>query len=222
MKIYQVEVSNFCNLKCNYCPHPIQKREKGNMSFDTFKKVIELTKKCKQNQLYLHNFGEPLLNPLLENFIIYANENGIECSFYTNGIGLSSKRLLSLCNAGLKKISISNHTPNADIKVKKIINKLNLPIQIEDVYTSVIHHNWAGQISSKNCEYICNKSLEPCIFERKNAFVVLWNGDISACCLDCNGVSVKCSISDLLKDEYQFSRFCLCDSCDLMRGEELL
>ncbi len=69
MKVYQIEISNHCNLSCNYCPHPNQKRDKGYMSMETFKISIKLLKKCGQKIAYLHNFGEPLLHPKIFDFI---------------------------------------------------------------------------------------------------------------------------------------------------------
>lgn len=82
MKIYQVEVSNYCNLSCEYCPYPKQYRKKGFMDKRTFETVIQLAKKCNQNLLYLHNFGEPLLHPGLVQFVEIAKKENIECRFF--------------------------------------------------------------------------------------------------------------------------------------------
>lgn len=221
MKIYQVEISNYCNLSCEYCPHSFQKREKGFMSFETFKNVVELAKKCDQTLLYLHNFGEPLLHPQLDQFILYASKNNIECSFYTNGVLFSEVIAKKLYGAGIRKISISNHSPNAETCVVSAIKAADVPIVIEEVYVPNKRHNWAGQISAEKCDYVCKFSKSPCIFERENAFVVLWNGDIASCCLDCEGASVEYRVTDILHNQkYSFKKFKLCNCCDLMRGYE--
>jgi len=222
MKIYQIELSNYCNLSCNYCPHPKQKRQKGFMDLATFKKVVELAKKCGQSLLYLHNFGEVVLHPDLAEFVRYAKDEGMECSFFTNGVLLTEELLKSLYCAGLKRISISNHVSNADVLVRELIEKANLPISIDEVYDVGKRHNWAGQIPKTECDYVCQSSNKPCIFERENAFVVLWNGDISSCCIDCEGVSVHYTVDNLLIYDYEFRRSQLCNSCDLMRGDEAL
>lgn len=222
MKIYQVELSNYCNLSCKYCPHPNQKRSKGFMDLQTFKKVVTLAKKCGQSLLYLHNFGEVALHPHLTEFIMYAKEQGLECSFFTNGVLFTKDMLKSLYNAGLRKISVSNHIGNADVMVKSLIENVGLPIVIDEVYDVGVRHNWAGQIPETECEHICQRSDEPCIFERENAFVILWNGDVASCCIDCEGVSKYYTVDDLLTGNYEFIRCHLCDSCDLMRGDEVL
>ena len=222
MKIYQVEISNYCNLKCEYCPHPLQKREKGVMSFDIFKKVVTLAGRCNQTLIFLHNFGEPLLHPDLYKFIEYAASQGLDCSFYTNGLLLNSEKIRELYSVGLTHFSISNHKPGTDLYVKSEVLKANVPIIIDEVYNPIFKHNWAGQVSSEKCNYICKSNNVPCIFERENAFVVLWNGDIATCCLDSNGKSIRMNIDHLLYEDYTFKKYSLCSSCDLMRGSEEL
>lgn len=222
MKIYQVEISNYCNLKCTYCPHSIQTRKKGFMTLETFNKVLMLAKKCQQKMIYLHNFGEPLLHPKLELFIQTAKEKEIECSFYTNGVMLDSKRIDSLYTAGLRRISISNHIRGASEKALEEIRKSNSNLCIEEIYEPTFIHNWCGQIRYDGCTHICVADSSPCIFEKQNAFVVLWNGDIASCCLDCNGISSSLTIDDLLQEDYIFKKCKLCLNCDLMRGEEQL
>lgn len=222
MKIYQIELSNYCNLSCKYCPHPNQKRQKGFMDLSIFKKVVALAKKCGQSSLYLHNFGEVALHPNLVEFIRYAREEGVECSFFTNGVLFTEELIKTLYSAGLRKISISNHVSNADVLVRELIEKANVPILIDDVYDVGVRHNWAGQIPETECDHVCQPNDEPCIFERQNAFVVLWNGDIASCCIDCEGVSKHYTVDDLLNNDYVFIRSRLCNSCDLMRGDEEL
>lgn len=222
MKIYQVEISNYCNLACNYCPHPFQIRKKGMMSIYTFNQVLMLAQKCEQSILYLHNFGEPLLHPKLELFIKMARDKGIECSFYTNGVLLNSERVDSLYNAGLRKISISNHIEHTSEKVLEEMSKSNHSLEIEEIYNPTILHDWCGQVQFDGCTHYCSKENSPCIFEKQNAFVVLWNGDIASCCLDCNGESSHSTVKDLITGEYKFKKNRLCLNCDLMRGDEQL
>ena len=97
-----------------------------------------------------------------------------------------------------------------------------MPIKIEDIYIPIEVHNWAGQVKDDRCNHFSKKDNTPCIFQRKDAFVILWNGDIASCCLDCEGISVKQNIDDVLKKGYKFSPFKLCSNCDLMRGDEEL
>lgn len=222
MKIYQVEICNLCNLSCAYCPHPAQTRKKGFMSKETFAQVLTLAQKCGQSVLFLHNFGEPLLHPLLEQFIKMAAEKGIECSFYTNGLLLNRERIDRLFQAGLRKICVSNHVKDATQKVLEEVEKSQSHLEIAESYTPTFLHDWCGQVRYEGCSHICSESTEPCIFERQNAFVVLWSGEIAACCLDCNGISSRFTVEELLQREYTFQKSSLCLRCDLMRGEEAL
>jgi len=222
MKLYQVEISNVCNLTCVYCPHPQQKRKKGYMTSETFRKVVAVAKRCGQNLLYLHNFGEPLLHPQLAMFLRYASEQGVECSFFTNGLLASPQVLQQLYNSGLRRISISDHVAGSGQVVWQTIQQNGLSIRIDEIYTPTVRHNWAGQVDAIYCEHLCHAIQEPCIFAREDAFVILWNGDVAACCIDCEGVSVRCTVDDLLRQDYCFHAHRLCAHCDLMRGYEAL
>lgn len=51
------------------------------MSFKTFKDAVELVIRCEQKEIYLHNFGEPLLHPDIILFINYSIEKGLIPNF---------------------------------------------------------------------------------------------------------------------------------------------
>lgn len=121
MFIYQIEVINICSLECTYCPHPIQQRKKGLMSLDTFKQCVALFKSSmNRNTLRLHNFGEVLLHPELPTFLRYAAGQGVECSFFTNGLtmrGVPFDREFwkNLADHGLKTVDFSAHKMSAEL-----------------------------------------------------------------------------------------------------------
>ena len=54
-RIYQAELSSFCNMKCTYCPHPTMKRAKGYMSASVLDAIISHLKATGQLQLVLHH-----------------------------------------------------------------------------------------------------------------------------------------------------------------------
>lgn len=223
MKIYQIEVSNYCNMSCSYCPHHTQKRQKGNMSMETFQKVVNLAAALDQRMLFLHNFGEPILNPLIFDFIQFAGTKGIECSFYSNGSLLTRNILRELFHAGLKRICISDHIKDMHNHIRDILVCEGIPIRIESHFDISSIHDWAGQVTTEEKEIFTSEIPNACIFERQNAFVVLWNGDITTCCIDCEGISVSMNLDELIATKsYKFSKFSLCNQCGLMRGEEVL
>ena len=61
-----IEITNVCNLKCNFClPH---NRKNRFMNFEEFKIILDKIKPYT-NYIYLHVKGEPLLHPDIDKFI---------------------------------------------------------------------------------------------------------------------------------------------------------
>lgn len=227
-KVMQIEVSNLCSLTCVYCPHPTQVRPKGNMSMDNFKKCIELVKRsdnpqlCGKKFVYLNHFGEPLLNPLLPEFIAYSVSQNIEVSLASNGVDYD-KNLFpqelwrTLAAAGLKHVMISSHVKSA----------MSLRKHIGDIIDHVVVwqpkrqnlHNWAGQVNMEKFKLVDRPIPEsPCDYEIHDMFAITWDGKLAACCYDIEG-SVSLSIDDVLNAGFKFRRISLCSNCRLGRGD---
>ena len=104
-KVY-VEITNICNMNCSFCHG--HRRAPKQMSESEFSiildKLVEQTK-----YIYYHLMGEPLVHPLLPNFIKIANERGYKSIITTNGT-LLAKRKDELLSAGLHKVNISLHS----------------------------------------------------------------------------------------------------------------
>jgi Radical SAM superfamily len=220
--IYQIEVSNICSLKCTYCPHPEQQRTKGMMSLEVFQKCVELFGICQNKAtLRLHNFGEVLLHPQLPVFIKYADERGVKCSFFTNGLTMkktpfSREFWRNLADHGLETIDFSSHELKLE-EFQEIVDGVVKIGRVYDPHTRVLG-TWAGQTGPPEIPV-----PEPCIFERMNAMVVLWDGRISSCCLDVEGQAKGLHIDDLLRDKsYKFIPIRLCNTCSSMRHQENL
>ena len=100
-----LEITNRCNLDCVFCPKT--HREKHTMSPDEFH---TLTDKLagKIRFLYFHVMGEPLLHPLLPEFIRTARQKGFFPVLTTNGTLLS--RRPEILDALPHKIQISLHS----------------------------------------------------------------------------------------------------------------
>lgn len=225
MKVYQIEISNLCNLTCGYCPHPTQERHKGLMSAETFVKAIELVHRCGQKRAYLHNFGEPLLHPLIFEFIKHASAKGVLVSFYTNGLLLDEAVAERLYAAGLREICISEHKAGEIDRIQLLLRRHSIPIKIADMFrpSKRTLHTWADQVSSlTNNTSPKWKVHSPCVFEREKAVVILWDGRVNICCIDTEGAGARGTVDDYLAnpDCYHFQPIPLCHNCDLMRGEE--
>jgi len=102
-----VETSNLCNINCESCPTPrrLIKRERKNMAFSDFRKIIDNSKDII-SKVILHWTNEPLTNPELPDFIRYCKNQGLKTYLSTNGILLNKKVSKELIKSGLNEIDI--------------------------------------------------------------------------------------------------------------------
>jgi radical SAM protein with 4Fe4S-binding SPASM domain len=83
--------------------------QKGFMSFETFKKVVDDAKKYLI-KVYLADWGEPFLNPDVFRMIKYAEEQGIMTSASTNlHFFKNADDFRKLIDSGLSELTISLH-----------------------------------------------------------------------------------------------------------------
>lgn len=101
-----LELTSFCNLKCKMCPQSGMQRQRGFMSADMFRKVIDEVR-GKTELIYLHGTGESLLHKDLQSCIAYANQNGLKTCLSTNGQLLDAERARSLLDSGLTFLIIA-------------------------------------------------------------------------------------------------------------------
>ena len=104
-KVY-VEIINFCNKNCSFCPKTT--REPQVMSIDNFETVLTKLKGLTE-YVYYHVVGEPLMHPLLCDFIKLAKRNGFKSAITTNGSLLDTKGD-ALIASGVYKVNISIHS----------------------------------------------------------------------------------------------------------------
>ncbi len=109
-KVY-IEITNICNLRCSFCPET--KRPQKYMNSEEFKYIIDQIKPYTHH-VYLHLMGEPLLNPELESFITICADNSIKVNLTTNGVLLPLRKAALLNSPGLRKVSISLHSYEAN------------------------------------------------------------------------------------------------------------
>lgn len=105
-----VEVTRFCNLACIMCPYPVLERPQGEMSFETFKKIVDETaRENPEARIWLAIMGEPLLvGEKLADYIRYAKEQGIsEVCLNTNAVFMTARMTEKLIASGLDKILVS-------------------------------------------------------------------------------------------------------------------
>jgi len=120
-KLY-LEITNICNLSCSFCHGT--KRAPRQMSMEEFSMLTDkLSGKAKH--LYFHLMGEPLLHPLLPEFVEISKGKGFIPIITTNG-SLLDKCGQTLIEAAPFKVSISLQSfEGNDFSSEKLENHLN-------------------------------------------------------------------------------------------------
>lgn len=122
-KVY-IEITNVCNLSCNFCPKT--KRKYKFMEKEEFNHIIKEVKPFTDH-IYFHLMGEPLLNENIECFLMESERNDLKVNLTTNGT-LLNKNVDKLVNAkALRQINISLHSFEANektVELKEYINNV--------------------------------------------------------------------------------------------------
>lgn len=105
-KIY-VEITNVCNLACDFCPRT--KRKQEFMSVAAFCKILDRIKPYT-DYIYLHVKGEPLLHPELDKFLDISYEKGFKVNITTNGTLIHKVRDMLLSKPALRQVNFSLHS----------------------------------------------------------------------------------------------------------------
>ena len=121
-KVY-IEITNICNMNCSFCHG--HKRTPKQMTFEEFSLILDKLE-GQTKYIYYHLMGEPLVHPLLPEFIKLAGERGYKSIITTNGT-LLKKRGDELLSAGIHKINISLHSfeNGTDSDHKKYISDIS-------------------------------------------------------------------------------------------------
>lgn len=133
-----IETTNVCDLKCPLCARVNMKREGRHMTFTEFKHIIDQFPHLRT--VYLHNLGEPLLNPEIFGIIRYASKSrhlytylSTNCTtlhLHTNDIFNSGLSTINLCMEGLTKEAHERYRVGSDFqRIKR-----NIETFCEDKY----------------------------------------------------------------------------------------
>jgi len=92
--VVYVETTNHCNARCTCCLNHVCQRERGTMTMDTFRAVLERVRERPWLRIEaMFCFGEPLLDPTLFDKYAAAREAGLirtdHCGLNTNVSGLT-------------------------------------------------------------------------------------------------------------------------------------
>lgn len=91
-KRIEIELSNYCNSKCVYCPRNFGVGEQGFLPLNLYRKIIDEAREYPDVVLQLHRRGESLLHPDFIGILEYAKGKFKEIQLATNAILLDKKR----------------------------------------------------------------------------------------------------------------------------------
>jgi radical SAM protein with 4Fe4S-binding SPASM domain len=135
---YFIEVTNACNLNCDFCPRYNLSRGTGFMEFDLFKLVIRRINEMGARYVNINRFGESLVHPQFLEMLRYAKDQGIpNLGYVSNGQLLTPDVVEEMVQAGIDRITISLDTLDKEeyekhrkgAQLEKTVNNLNYLIE---------------------------------------------------------------------------------------------
>lgn len=198
--ITQIELTNYCNLKCKGCLGINSNRPYGFMTKTAFEKAIDICNQLNIKEVWLQNWGEPLLASNLLEYIKYSSKK-IKTCFISNGSLLNEYMLRQLKNAGLSYIDLSINASTSlalrhhNIKLYKEANSIGVSCWIRSVVFNEEEYKDMDKLRQE--ENIKIRYQRGMIFDkdkkRKNDcpaidrnFIIYWNGIIVPCCQTAN------------------------------------
>lgn len=133
-KIY-IEITNICNLKCNFCPET--NREKKFMSVKEFEHIIYKIHNYT-NLVCLHVKGEPLLHNELDEFLNILEKYNLKANITTNGTLIKNKLNIIKNSKAVRQINFSIHSITQNEKeMKQYLQDIFESVeQLENVFIS--------------------------------------------------------------------------------------
>jgi len=146
-KIY-LEITNRCNLNCDFCIK--NQRKITDINIDNYKYIID---KIKNNtkELYLHILGEPLLHKDINYFIDYATDNNLLVNITTNGYLINNIK----DNNNIHRLNISLHSYNEKYNIS-LDDYLNNIFEVIDKIRNKTYVTLRLWVFGNNTKYILN------------------------------------------------------------------
>ena len=120
-RIY-IEITNICNLSCDFCPKT--KRKLTMMETKAFEHILKEVRPFT-DYIYLHLMGEPTLHPQLEEYLKLSDEAGLTVNLTTNGTLLPKVKDILLNAPALRQVNISLHSFEANKNQETLENYLS-------------------------------------------------------------------------------------------------
>ena len=117
--IANIEITTYCNLKCQFCARSQLKKNNQHMSLDVFCNTLAVLPNIYK--IVLVGLGETLMHPQIEDFIKYAKTLKKKVGLVTNAMLLNRMFSEQLLDAGLDSIAFS--IDGFDDKLSSLVRK---------------------------------------------------------------------------------------------------
>lgn len=212
-EIHLIELSSRCNLRCVYCTHPIMKRAKIDMSWETFERALEwaryFAQRGTQKELSLHGLGESTLHPDFIRMQERAREALPDCilQYSTNGVSFTEEHARAAKEFGVR-VFVSLHRPEKAGLAVALCKQYGVLAQAHANF-AYSAFNWAGQIDWQ----VTTQGKSVCLYLAMARGVVMSDGTLTACCMDTEKDGALGSIWDEI-GSIGTKPYKLCESCE--------
>ncbi len=126
-----IESTSICNLKCIMCPYPSMGRVNEHMSMTVFEKIVAEGAGFVEF-MWLHLFGEPLINKNIYRMIDMAEDAGIRTGISTNATLLDEKAANAILDSKLSIILLC-----LDGATKETFERIRVGAKFEKVSANI-------------------------------------------------------------------------------------
>jgi molybdenum cofactor biosynthesis enzyme MoaA len=111
-RLVAIETTNACNAKCAFCPNSVMARDHQPMSDETFRKIVDDCATFDLSAIEPFLNGEPFMDPQIIPRLQYIRERlpKTKLRVYTNGYGMTDKRVDALLDLGIDHLFVSLNT----------------------------------------------------------------------------------------------------------------
>ncbi len=211
-EIHQIEVTTRCNLRCQYCPHPKMQRPKEDMAWDTFIRSMVWVKKFYdlglQSELSFTGIGESTMHADFCGMLIEARRlcPDMPIVFSTNGLPTFHEGIAKCCADHNVQVMVSLHRPEVAGKAIQLAKKYGILKYTNDA-PATRAMDWAGQV-----DWFVSAEPSYCAYLKRGWGVILFDGQITTCCLDAENKGVVGTVWDA-PGSLTMEPFSLCEPC---------
>lgn len=167
-----IELASACQMRCPMCYTTYMPPEnKGVMSFELFKKIINEAVRLKTYSVKLSWRGEPMLNKDIIKMVMYAKNAGIcEVAMLSNGERMTEQVAIELSDAGLDWISFSFDG------MSDTYNVIRAPAVFEETLEKIRFLRRYRDQKGRTKPLIRVQSVLSAVKDRTDEFIKLWDG----------------------------------------------